>query len=560
VVIKFWKGATSRYRLQRGILQRFLPFAVILTAGSASAGQIETDIPDLKLRWDNTVKYSSAYRLKNADSGLLGNPNLSDGDTNFRKRGIVSNRADLLSELEASYQQFGVRLSGAAWYDTVYNRHNDNNTAGAFGPGTSAVNTADPSNPTGFGSYTRRVHGRNAELLDALVSSRFDVDGRQATLRLGQHSVIWGESLFFGDNAIAGAMSPIDQAKALSVPNLRFQEILRPVPQASGQIQLTDELTAYAIYQFGWRPNRTQGAGSYFSPIDFQAGGDLVYTPNGAFRRSETRDGKNTGQGGVALRFRGEDTDYGLYALRFNSKTSQTVTNPVTGRFYEAYHNGINTFGASANRSVGLFNYAIEASMRSNQDLLSPNAYDLGSGARYAVGRTMHVNVSAFGSNLGNSPLWDDASLIGEVAFNHVLKVTENADTLSGCQPVGFPGSVCQPNGSRNSLRFQMLFEPVYYQALPGVDLRLPIGFSYQPKGSRNMVGLAPMPENGGAINVGVKASYLDTWQMGLNLTHYFGGADVLFSPVGRSGTQAWGYKQYFKDRDFVSLNISRTF
>jgi hypothetical protein len=105
-----------------------------------------------------------------------------------------------------------------------------------------------------------------------------------------------------------------------------------------------------------------------------------------------------------------------------------------------------------------------------------------------------------------------------------------------------------------------MLFEPVYYQALPGVDLRLPIGFSYQPKGSRNMVGLAPMPENGGAINVGVKASYLDTWQMGLNLTHYFGGADVLFSPVGRSGTQAWGYKQYFKDRDFVSLNISRTF
>ncbi|WP_247894427.1 DUF1302 domain-containing protein [Azospirillum sp. B510] len=529
-------------------------------AGSAAAAQIETDIPDLKLRWDNTLKYSSSYRLRDADDTLLGNANLSDGDTNFRKRGLTSNRVDLLSEFEAGYRQFGLRLSGAAWYDSVYNHGNHNNTAGVFGPGTSAVNSSDISGPTQFNSYTRRVHGRDAELLDAFVSGNFNVGDHRATVRLGQHSVIWGESLFFGDNAIAGAMSPVDQAKALSVPNLRFQELLRPVPQASAQIQLTDALTAYSFYQFSWRPNRSQGAGSYFSPIDFQAGGDLILTPAGALHRTATRDGKNSGQGGVALRLREEDVDFGLYAVRFNDKSSQIVTNPLRGTFYEAYHNGINAFGASANRSMGLFNYAVETSIRTNQDLLSPNAYDLGNGPRYAVGRTFHANVSAFGSNLGTTPLWDDASLVGEVAFARVLSVQKNADTLSGCQPTSFPGSVCAPNGTRNSLRFQVLFEPVYYQALPGVDLRLPIGLGYQPKGSRNMVGVAPLPENSGSLNLGVKATYLDVWQLGLNVTHYFGNSGVLVSPVSAGGTQAWNYKQYFRDRDFISLNVSRTF
>lgn len=535
-----------------------LPMA-LLAAGSASAAQIETDVPGLKLRWDNTAKYSAGYRLEGADTQLRSNVNLDDGDTNFRKSGFISNRFDLLSELEANYQQFGLRVSGAGWYDTVYNQRNDNNTAGAFGPGTSAVNSGPSTAPDKFNSYTRRVHGRDVELLDAFVTSRFDLGEHPTTLRVGQHSVIWGESVFFGDNAIAGAMSPVDVAKALSVPNLRFQELLRPVPQISGQVQITDELTAYAIYQLGWRANRQQGAGSYFSPLDFQPGGNLIYTPAGALRRTDTQGGKDGGQGGLSLRYRGEDTDYGLYAVRFNSKSSQFVSNPVTGRFYEAYNNGINAFAASANRSIGLFNYAVETSLRTGQDLLSPNAYDLGGGARYAVARTFHLNVSAFGSNLGHNTLWDDATLIAEVAFNRVLKVTDNADTLSGCQPIGFPGGVCRPNGTRNSLRAQVLLEPTYYQALPGIDIRLPIGISYQPNGSRNMVGLAPMAENGGSVSLGVKATYLDTWQAGLSVTHYYGGGGVLFNAISPS-TQAWSYRQVFKDRDYISLNVSRTF
>jgi len=543
---------------------RLVALAASLAAGSTMAFQVDTGNPDFKLRWDNTLKYSAAQRLHDADPVLAGDANLSDGDNNFASKGLVSSRFDLLSELEASSGAFGMRISGAAWYDSVYTRTNRN--AAPLPVNSTEVILAGASAPNEFNAYTRKTHGRKAEFLDAFVSGRFDLGGHAATVRLGQHTVVWGETLFFGDNGIAGAMAPIDVAKALSVPNLRYQEVARPVPQVSGQFQISPDITAYAYYQLKWVENRSQGSGSYFSPIDFQSGGDMIFTgPTSFLVREATHEGKDSGQGGVSLRIRGDDIDYGVYAVRFNAKSSGTVSKPNPlmpgfGSFYENYHNGINAFGVSANKSAGLFNYAAEVSVRTNQDLFSPNAYDLGAGAQYAVGKTAHFNLSAFGTSLGKSAIWDDAMLLAEVAYSRVLSIKRNADTMSGCQPAFFPGSVCTPNGTRSAWRLQALLEPVFYQALPGVDLRFPIGLSYVPKGSRNMIGPAPLPENAGSINVGVSGSYLDVWRFGLSFNHFYGSRAPLFSVISPGGTSAWNYRQYFGDRDHISLNLSRTF
>ena len=97
----------------------------------AWALELETNSPDIKVRWDNTFKHSSALRMKDASSVLVNNPpasiNQDDGDRNFGK-GLISNRLDLLSELDASYRNFGMRISGAAWNDDVYNKSTDNNS------------------------------------------------------------------------------------------------------------------------------------------------------------------------------------------------------------------------------------------------------------------------------------------------------------------------------------------------------------------------------------------------------------------------------------------------
>ena len=88
----------------------------MLAAQSAVAIEIDTGNPDWKLRWDNTVKASLMQRLKDASPTLSAQPpltvNQDDGDNNFKK-GLVSSRIDLLSELDLTGPGYGARLSGA---------------------------------------------------------------------------------------------------------------------------------------------------------------------------------------------------------------------------------------------------------------------------------------------------------------------------------------------------------------------------------------------------------------------------------------------------------------
>ena len=123
-----------RARLKRAHVRTAIAAAVLTHCAilpQAWALEIATGNPDVKLRWDNTIKYSAAWRLKDPSDMLVNNPpasiNQDDGDRNFGK-GLLSNRLDLLSELDASYKSFGIRLSGAGWYDDVYNKSTDNNS------------------------------------------------------------------------------------------------------------------------------------------------------------------------------------------------------------------------------------------------------------------------------------------------------------------------------------------------------------------------------------------------------------------------------------------------
>ena len=84
-----------------------------------------------------------------------------------------------------------------------------------------------------FTSATRKAHGRKAELLDAFVFGKFDVEGMRTTVRLGNHALTWGESLFFGGNAIAGGMVPVDAVKLSSARMKSSQFIVRDAMKAA---------------------------------------------------------------------------------------------------------------------------------------------------------------------------------------------------------------------------------------------------------------------------------------------------------------------------------------
>ncbi|WP_435608417.1 DUF1302 domain-containing protein [Pseudomonas knackmussii] len=536
---------------------------IAMAAGlpDAHAFEFDTGNPDMRARWDNTLKYSAAWRTEGQSSKLTEGQtalNQDDGDRNFDK-GLISNRVDLLSEMDFTYKDVGARVSGAAWYDDVYNRGTDNNDA-------SRANAYSVDYDE-FTDDTRTLHGRKGELLDAFVFGKTELGDMPLSGRLGQYAMQWGESLFYGMNGIAGGMAPIDVVKGLSVPNTQFKELIRPVQQVSGQLQLTPDVSIGAYYQFEWEANRLPASGSYFSTNDmFGEGGERMFVgsavmPGGqplAFFRGQDKDAKDSGQGGVQLRWRTETVDWGIYAIRFHDKNPQLNVrpdfadlNPVTGKageYYWVYPEGIEALGGSFSTTLGNFNVAGEVSTRWNQPLASTNQSTLAvdesinnsDDPLYATGRTLHANFSWLAS-LEPNVLADETSFLGEIAWNRVMSVSKNADAVD-------------PNADRDAASLRVVYEPMYRQIYPGLDLSVPIGASYT-NGASEALGTAFGVDHGGDLNIGLKGNYLNTWNLGLTYTHYYGPENTLLD-----ANRHYTYGQTLKDRDFIALTVSRTF
>lgn len=548
----------------RGVTRAVLAlsgFGALGLAGPCYGVEFETG-PDLKMRWDNTVKYSAAWRVKGLDEAIAADVNLDDGDRNFKK-GLVSNRVDLFSEFDLTYKNImGVRISGAAWYDDVYNRSNDN-------PGGTANVFSVPQNE--FTDSAKRIMGRKAEFLDAFVFLRNDPSAATAyTVRAGRHSVLYGESLFFGSNGIANAQSPVDLIKLLSVPSSQFKEIIRPVGQVSTQIQLSPRVSVGAYYQYEWEKTRLPASGSYLSDADFVGPGAerFLVSPSAAgpaFFVTE-QSARDSGQGGLQLRFRPSawDVEFGLYAARYHDKGPQLYVRPTglppepgtlrVGDLQQVYAEDIKTYGASFSTVLGEANVAGEMSYRTNAPLVSDPQVALPGVVAdgrdnpfFAVGKTAHAQVS-FIYLLGNSPLWDGAELLGEVAWNRRLSVTKNPAAID-------------PNTTRDAWALRILFVPQFFQVFPGVDLTMPIGIGYNPSGRSSAVfKFNGGVEKGGDFSIGLTADYAKKVKAGVTYTHFYGRTGPFLEPTNAFGAQRLSYDQSLKDRDFISLSVQMTF
>jgi hypothetical protein len=553
----------------------------VLVAAAHGAGPATALADEAALRWINTLRYSAALRLEGVNAAALADPNADDSERNFRS-GFVSNRADLVSQLNLDFDAVGAELSGAAWLDTLYLRRTGNDS-----PAT--LNTLSRG-PDRFAAGVRARHGRRAELLTGFVHGRGKIGGVPAALRIGRSHLQWGESLFFADNGIAAGQTPIDAVKALSIPGSRAKEVFMPVAQAWAGLQPRPGLALEAYYQFEWRKTRLPGAGSYFSTADFiDAGGErLIVGPGQFFRRGRDRAAPASGQYGAAVRLDGGDADLGLYVLRYHAKepqvylrlgpflgpgraTTSAAARPEregaalygvspgvfvpgpgnslrisyalygdprsgeVGSYDLAYPEGIAIYGLSASGYAGSATVAGEVSLRRRMPLVSNPlilffgmAGDGNAAARYAVGRTLHVQLSAV-AVMPETRLWHGASLAAEIAANRRLKVTRNPAALD-------------TGRNRTAVALRATFEPQYFSVLPGLDLRFPMGFGLGVAGRSSV--LQGQNARAGDMELGVRATYRAVWTASLRLTHFVG-------PRAR---------QPLKDRDVISLSLTRAF
>lgn len=540
-----------------------LAVAALLACTGVQAIEFETDNPDMKIRWDNTVKYSAAARVKARSAGLSStvigpmgivgpnNLNQNDGNNNFG-RGLVSSRLDLLSEFDASYRNFGARVSAATWYDSEYR--------GSTGNSTTSSNHIPASE---FPAETSKLMGSHAEVLDAFVYGKFELGEANATVRAGRHTLLWGESLFFGANGIAGGQAPLDLPKLLSVPNSQFKEIARPTGKVSGQVQLSKDVTLGAYVNYEWKPTRLMPVGAYLSASDtLGPGAERIYAgPAGTFLAGKDIEPSAGGQGGIQMRWRLDsiDTDFGFYATRYHATTPSNIYNTLSGfppalsaqSFRWAYHEGVRAYGASFAKTIGDWGLAGEVSMRKNAPLASSSQtvipsigvgtqFDNDNNPGYAVGETAHAQVSWIAS-LGPSLLYREASFIGEVAWNKRMKVTRNSQMLN-------------PNADKTATGMRMVFAPTYRQVASGLDLTPSVGVGYT-WGKSSAVGPGFGVDKGGDFNIGLSGVYLGTWAAAINYVRYLGPEGSTLDNFNNAQ-----FKQALKDRNFVSVSLRTTF
>ena len=397
-----------------------------------------------------------------------------------------------------------------------------------------------------FPADVRRLMGDTIELGPAYVRDRFDLDGLPVSIRVGRQTLLWGESLFFAQDGIAGAQAPLDLIKAASQPLAPAAELYLPVAQADIRARLPWGVSLEAYDQAEWRRDRIPGVASYFSTSDvLDTGGERLFTAGGTalFRgRDETPPGAGLGQFGVALRQDGGLLGIGLYALRYDAKFPAIELGAAPGTYRLAYPRGIDLLGASFSTYAGDDTLAGEVSFRRNLPLasrfvpLAPSLPESAPGfdvappsqAGFATGQALAA-LGSYERVLPPGRLWDAANLQAEAAATELVSV----QTAPGAR---LPGT------TRFALALQAVLTPTWYNVRRDLNLSAPAGFRIGVAGKSSVD--AGQDAGTGNITLGVSATYRTVWQVGLSYTRYIGAPRV----------------QALADRDFAMLTLARTF
>ena len=512
--------------------------AAVLAVGWAStapAAEVDVGNTDFKVRWDNTIRYNLGMRAEGQDPRILASPSYDESDAKFKRHDIVTNRLDVLSEVDINYQsRFGARVSGAAWYDQAYHDHTVTSPAGGV--------------TSYFGNeYNKKVKryvaGPSGEFLDAFAWSNFSLGEVPVNVKLGRHAIIWGESVFLGAHAISYSQAPTDAVKALSSPGSETKELVLPLNQLSFKAQLTSDLTLAGQYFLEWKPTRAPNGGSYLTGADTAPNVDrLSITPTFAATNIDARTPGNRGNWGLMARMNVApiDSTVGVYYRKFNDYNPENglqfrsftqlvpgnaaTTVPATFRFVYAQQTEL--LGVSISRPIGPVAVGAEISYRKNAALNTAGSYvstNLDTGAR---GDTWHAILT--GSYLlPKTALWETGSLAAEVAYSRLQKVTTNeqlykgvgnllplnaggalacAKLNTGGVPANTPGDKTDACSTRQFLQVAASFAPQYLGVLPSWDLTVPVSINYGVR------GVAPSASGG--------FEKLLTWSIGANMTY----------------------------------------
>ena len=549
--------------------------ACALGAGTTQAFELDTGNPDLTVRWDNTARVNLGMRTEKRND-LIGNNQLYDeGTYSFDRGDLVAGRLDWFSELDVAFQKrYGARISAQAWYDGAYGTYGRSNPA--FAGIASYVDNK-------FSDYTRDLYrGPDAEFLDAFVYGRFDLGETPLTVKLGRHTLYWGESLFVNGNlnSIAYAQNPLDLQKGFATPGAEAKELFRPLNQISAQAAVTDELTLMAQYYFEWDSFRFPEGGTFLGPVDFafrgpqrQFLGPLGFATNGGNINPD-----EMGDWGIGARWSPQwlDGTLGFYYRNYSDKLPQvllTRVGPGASQYNLVYGDNISLYGISLAKNIGGVSVGAELSYRHNTPL---NAQVLGNASAAGMlpggetagprGNTANGLVNVLGV-IPKTALFDAATWATELVWAHLVSVKSGGNLFNG---EGYAPCLSVANGgvrtrdwnkwdgcsTTNYVGMSAAFTPTWYQVFPGVDLSAPLAVF------GGLYGNAPTifagNQGNGNYSIGLAADVYQKYRFDLKYIDYFGRLNA--NAAGTAVDTQNGFTSLLKDRGSVYLTFKTTF
>jgi len=556
----------QRIRSKRAFAYSTLAIAATLAlgAGEASAFDVNTGNPDLAIRFDNTVRLNYGVRVESRDS-KIGNSALSDeGDYSFDKNDAIAKRFDLLSEFDLIYKKrYGLRVSGAAWYDFAY----DSGTSRS-NPNAPLVNIPSYVGNQ-YSSTVKRLYRDGAEVLDAFIFGGVDLGAVPVQAKLGRHTIYWGESLLLGGHmhSVSYAQAPLDLQKGFATPGTEVKELFRPLNQLSMQAQVTDTLSLAGQYMLEWESARYPEGGTYYGPVDFVFNGpdrQFLSAGLGFASRGAASEPSQHGEFGLTARWSPEwlDGSMGFYYRNFADKLPQvllTRAGPGVSQYNLIYADNIQLFGTSIAKNIGGVSTSAEISYRKNTPL---NAQVLGvaiglpgqGDTKGPRGDTLHGLANVIGT-IAKTPVFDAATWAAELAWSHLVSVDSGANLFNG---VGY--APCNGKdkwdgcATRNYVGIAASFNPTWFQVLPGVDLSAPMTYAIGVSG--NAATTFGGNQGLGNYSVGLGADVQQKYRFDLKYIDYLGH----YRDNGTAVTSTNGLTTFLRDRGAVSLTFKTTF
>jgi uncharacterized protein DUF1302 len=587
-----------RGRLATGAARRraaLLGLASLAIALPCGARDIDLGAPDLKLRFDNTLRYNVGIRTDPVNAKLAASPLFTAGESGVPQGGLTTSRLDLLAELDLAYvDRAGARVSAAGWYDYAY--HSGDATR-------SDALASRPGSYVGdqLSSYVLdRYRGPWGEILDAFAYARFDAGAVPIVVKAGRHAVSWGESLMLPGftHGIAYSQVPLDLAKGQATPGVEAKELFRPLASVSAQAQLAPTVSLAAQVFLEWQSYLYPEGGTFYGAADFgfngpdgiQPPGSSVYVVNGGV--SWPRD---AGEWGTALRWSPAwlDGTIGLYYRRYSDKFAAVLVSPNPGgagpipgvpspsRYRQYYGEDVDLAGLSFAKQILGVSVGAEASYRHNTPLLAQSAgwvvpkpgqpvsvlFPHGPpallGNTYqARGDTMHALVNAVGVVSG-VPGFSSLSWAVEGTYSRWVTVSTNEDMFFGegfgvCRGDPALGSEAKSwrdgCATRDHYGVGAGLTPTWYRVFSGTDLLLPVAVVWTVRG--NSPVMMGGNQASGTYSAGVAADVRNRWRFDLRYVDFFG----LTSDNGTMVTSANGLQALLKNRGSVTLTAKATF